>query len=59
MAGSREKAAGRLADGVGVGAQDALGRRQASAAAICVHSWAAQFRRDERNVKDGQDDLRV
>lgn len=48
-----------MADGAGVGARDALGRRQASAAALCEQSWAAQFRRDERNFKDGRGDLRV
>lgn len=43
MAGSREWAPGRLAQGGVIGAWGALGERQASAAALCEQSWAAQL----------------
>lgn len=57
--GPREQGSGRLTVGGGVGAWDDLRRRQVSADFLCVETWAAQFRRDKRDFKEGQDDLRV
>lgn len=57
--GPREQGSSRLTDGGGVGAWDALRRRQVSADSLCVKTWVAQFRRDKRDFKEGQDDLRV
>lgn len=57
--GPREQGSSRLTDGGGVGAWDALRRKQVSADSLCVKTWVAQFGRDKRDFKEGQDDLRV
>lgn len=55
-AGPREQASGKLTDGRHGGA---LWRRQVSADSLCVETWATQLRRDKRDFKEGEDDLRV